>query len=178
MDETDDAGCCELASAMLLRFHPAAAARAGLALTPAQLELFEAANLRRMHLASRLPDPKGSGVRLPGLRSQVREVLDPLLGKPLDIDGQQTWRYRTPVAGVVLVTLVDLSGRSRQLEYEHWVEAAQGGLLRRGVSLASWLGVSSATQWDLLMPEHVSDAVDQMHAQCRHFMQALPRLAD
>lgn len=55
MDESDDATCRELARAMLLRFHPAASARAGLAATPAQQRLFEVANLRRLDLTTHLP---------------------------------------------------------------------------------------------------------------------------
>lgn len=116
-------------------------------------------------------------MKLPQLRGAAHQALDPLLGKPGNINGPQTWRHRTPVGDVVLVTLVDLSGASRQLEYEHQVETQDGRPLGRGISLQSWLGFSSMTQWDLLQPDHVEDAVHQMLGLCRHFLQVLPRLA-
>jgi hypothetical protein len=75
-------------------------------------------------------------------------------------------------------TNVHLSeGDLYQLSYHHRIHPA-GSLheLETWISILSWLGITSMTNWDLLTAADMPEAAETLARLCAHFLQAVPTL--
>jgi hypothetical protein len=85
----------------------------------------------------------------------------------------KTERFDRPYNGWMLSTTVELSiGRC---SYFHNLTLSGENVLFN-VSLLSWMGFSSQTTWDLIVPGEEDNAVARMAALCRHFCGAMENL--
>jgi hypothetical protein len=90
------------------------------------------------------------------------------------------WRYRLPLGPWTVETYIDTGGRSRQLEYGHVIKDTHDvPLLITGVRLSSLglLGLAPAI-WDMLTPEDLPEAAEDLIVLCGHLMDAFPALLD
>jgi hypothetical protein len=131
-------------------------------------------------------DPKLSGYpqltpKIPrqGFRKLLKEKLkDQGFGKFDGWDLPTEWRYRLPLGPWIVETYVDTGARSRQLDLGHSVVKATENvpLLKPGVRISALGLLGFSTTWDMLTPEDLPEAADDLIVLSRHFLSAIPGL--
>lgn len=101
------------------------------------------------------------------------------------------WRYRTGIDRWDILTEVQTTGSYAQVVYSHDIVLARerervvldGGqvvtkyiTLKKFISLQSWLGISSQSEWCDLLDSDVPQVARAMVAACAHFLSAAPQL--
>ena len=163
-----------LARALVLRFHPEGATQLGELARPNEAALLREWDSRRRHFAK--VDPISGG--LPATKQGMRRIAESLrahlavLGLAENFGSQFTWRYVTPVNGWEVVTFVDLGGQFRRITYHHDIAVAGQLPERRFLSLFSWLGVSSQTEWLPTDPADGEAAGGAIAEAVTHFLRA------
>jgi hypothetical protein len=118
-------------------------------------------------------------------RQSFRKLLkEKLAGQGLgDFDGWDLpteWRYRLSIGTWIIETYIDTGARSRQLAFGHAIvkEPEHVPLLETGlrISCLGLLGFSAT--WDMLTPEDLPEAADDLIILCRHFLNAAPGLLE
>ena len=113
-----------------------------------------------------------------GFRKLLKEKLAAQgFGKFDGWDLPTEWRYRLPVGAWIVETYIDTGARSRQLAFGHVIKGPQDvSLLETGfrISCLGLLGFSAT--WDMLTPEDLPEAADDLIVLCRHFLNAVPDL--
>jgi hypothetical protein len=112
------------------------------------------------------------------LRGILRQQGPPILGEVLPRTGGDDMHFRLEHAGSRVTTLVDIGGRSRQLEYDQtiWLCNERHPAAHIPISLMAWLGLGGATTWDTLSAGEEQSAVRLLLEFCSRFIDALPRL--
>jgi hypothetical protein len=87
------------------------------------------------------------------------------------------WDYIQIHQKIRVITHIDLGGRYN-LSYHHNIVDVDGQLLGEFISVCSWLGISSQTQWDAMLPNEEQLASKSVAGLCRHFLAALPQIVD
>lgn len=93
-------------------------------------------------------------------------------------DPPAEWRYLLPIGPWMVETYIDTGSRSRQLSYGHVITGPRNvPLLTTGIRI-SCLGLLglAPTIWDMLTPEDLPEAADDLIALCGHFLSAAPGL--
>lgn len=131
-------------------------------------------------------DPKLSGYPQPTPkipRTQFRKLLKEKLANQGfgSFDGwdlPSEWRYRLPVAAWVVETYIDTGARSRQLAFGHVIVKDPEGvpLLETGVRLTCLGLLGFSATWDMLTPEDLPEAVEDLITLIKHFLDAAPHL--
>jgi hypothetical protein len=101
-----------------------------------------------------------------------------VLGDPAEIAAnRETWNYETHVGCWMVRTEVDTGGR-RNVGYGHTISARETVHLQQHISVLSWMGISSQTDWIYLSDTDSDDAVECLGQLCRQFLSAVPELLD
>jgi hypothetical protein len=174
LDETEST---LLRSALLKRFHQRA-----VELLDDFPSAYEEAILKRYSLAPEVSpsqiSPSARGLRKGDFREIVLKKLNPLLGDPIDSPtDRETWSYQTGVGCWVLSTTVDTGGR-RNVGYAHSIRARESVYLHEGISILSWMGISSQTDWMHLSQAETPEAAECLKNVCQHFSIAVPKLLE
>jgi len=131
-------------------------------------------------------DPKLSGY--PQLTPKIpRQGFRKLLKEKLASQGFGTfggwdlpaeWRYQLPIGPWNVETHIDTGGRSSQLAFGHAIVTAADdvALLEPGVRITCLGLIGLDTTWDMLTPEDLPEACDDLIVLCRHFLDAIPGL--
>jgi len=104
-------------------------------------------------------------------------------------EGWDPW-FEMKFAGWIVITTFTFGRRESLIEYHHTVQSEAKipnppfppelwmPAMRLGhfISFASWLGISSQTQWEYLLPEDVEPACDAVIKHCRQFFEVAPKL--
>jgi len=161
----------DLAAGLLHRGHPEAASQLGLQLTSGQAAFLQA---READVRERLEDeatvPPASRLK----RSHLAKILKSKMKSLGDLEpmGSSTWRYRTNLGQLVVLTYLDVGGRIWDLSYHHDVLLGEVRI-HRFASFLAWLGVG-ASKWTLQSEEEAAQATDLLQELCSHFVAALP----
>lgn len=83
------------------------------------------------------------------------------------INGCDDWR---------IDTYMDFNGRYHRLSYEHRIVDDNHQVLSRGISLTSWLGISSQTNWDYIAREDMEQASQTVVKLGLHFIHSARNL--
>ena len=102
--------------------------------------------------------------------------LTPVLGKEYENCGGGEWRYYTSVGPWEIVTCIDLGGRSHQLCYAHNIRCSKHPFLAEHISLLSWLGISSQTDWSGLTQSDIEPIAESLAEIIAHFVRSAPSL--
>jgi hypothetical protein len=162
------------AAGLLKRFHSEAVTALGNRVLPEEQALVD----RVLKLPLMVPPPVPP-VDRKLLRRAVREKLTATTGAKPDRSYETgvEWRHVQRVGAVELLTYVDTGGRpARQVEYSQDVRSLEGLELKRFISLASWLGITSTTRFDLVSPGEEEMAAGQIVALARYFADALQQI--
>jgi hypothetical protein len=93
--------------------------------------------------------------------------------------------FKIKCCGWILNTHFEFNGRNSQIWYFHDIRSEVADILRAKpimeiggpfISFNSWLGISSQTQWEHLLPEDVELACDAVIKHCRQFIEVAPKL--
>jgi len=160
-----------LICALVKRFHPIALQALGESLSPEELTLLESLDSGR---AEWWKAPKGHGVRGKRLKSLVEEMLPPLLGPTaLRTDpGPKMLGFKVNIGDWNLETTI---GLARHPFYYHSI-SRRDEFLESHISINSWMGISSMTEWDLIQPGEEESVVSTMMEACSRFLEAAPGL--
>jgi hypothetical protein len=114
------------------------------------------------------------------LAALSKKELEPILGNPSDVWRPREWWYETPIDGWNVRTNVHTyGGYSYQLNYHHRIHPSGSVYeLENWISVLSWLGITSMTNWDLLTDQDMSQAARTLALVCSHFIQAAPSLLE
>jgi hypothetical protein len=159
------------------KFHPLAAAALGEELTAEEKDVlarFEAWSTQRLHL---LGSASGRTAReRKPWAAVLKERLD-FLGPARKLQGPLEWTHTTEVNGWIVTTWLDLGGRFMDVSYGHdLADAAKPKpSFQRFISLLSWLGLSSATKWNV-PGDDIEPSAETLVRLCRHFLAAIPEI--
>jgi hypothetical protein len=162
------------AAGLLKRFHSEAVTALGDRVLPEEQALVD--RVLKMPLRVSPPIPP---VDRKLLRRSVRERLTAMTGAKPDRSYETgvEWRHVQRVGAVELLTYVDTGGRPvRQVEYSQDVRSLDGLEIKRFISLASWLGITSATRFDLVAPGEEEMAAAQVVSLARYFADVLQQI--
>jgi hypothetical protein len=149
LDFARSLGKSELVSfcnALLKRFHPRAVELTGELPTLEELALLNRYSLARNSSALKF-QIASPGIARAQFRKLLRTKLATILGSPVDgADKQETWKYQKPLGDWQLESTIDTGGR-KVLGYEHSIRAREHVFLHSQISVLSWMGISSQTDW-------------------------------
>jgi hypothetical protein len=104
--------------------------------------------------------------------------LGAVLGEPEEIQvSREEWAYSSRIRCWTVRTRIDLGGR-RSFGYSHSVNAQYAVDLHGHVSILSWMGISSQTDWFDLSESDYDEAADTLLRVCACFLNAVPDLLD
>jgi hypothetical protein len=114
------------------------------------------------------------------LATLIKKELEPVLGNPSEIWGPREWWYMTSFGSWNVRTNVHMSeGHFYQLNYHHSIHPVDSMYeLENWMSVLSWLGITSMTNWDLLTDADIPEAAETLAQLCSHFIQAVPSLLE
>jgi hypothetical protein len=194
MDRLDLQRQITLASALLKRFHPEAVKSLEDHFNVAEEELYSQFSILRKQ-----PSPLGEGIlakELSGhkvryasrrkIRKQLIHQASSLLDSHPIIFSDSEIAFEKNCCGWVIVTLFDFGGRSDQVRYHHSIVSESKrepfgipeAVLRRFISLHSWLGLSSETSWEYLVDDDIQHVCNCIMDSCRLFLDAAPKLLE
>jgi len=111
------------------------------------------------------------------LKRHIIGALHPILGDKYEEWGDSfEWRYRTKIGPWHVITYIDVGGQGHQLSYDHSVLLSDRVRLFEGISLLSWLGICSQTNWQGLVDGDAEPAALVLATIVAHFMEAAPKL--
>jgi hypothetical protein len=87
-------------------------------------------------------------------------------------------RYRTSLHGFDLETVVLRGKKTWQLSYYHRIKHVPLGFDVMWISLYSWLGITSMTNWSLITDATIPQAAAALRDLCSHFIKAADNLLD
>ena len=114
-----------------------------------------------------------SGVKLPALRKQVRDVCASLLLAKPSKDGGGYWVYAGVLDGSRVEVTIDYAGRHSQLRYEVAVVSTQPTLSFKRAGFEVALGAGFG-QWDFIVEENLADSM-LLLSECVRFVAALSK---
>jgi hypothetical protein len=164
-----------LARAMTKRFHKDACAHLDETITEEESRLLRWADETRVSSVDhRAPTSHDRALRktvITRLKSELQ-----FLGVPESLGRPTEWRYVTPSGAWRVVTYVDAAGRFGDCSYSHTLESLAGLPINQYLSLLSWLGISSQSNWRVGNQEEAADAAVTIARLCRYFLDATPDL--
>lgn len=112
------------------------------------------------------------------IRKQVRELLEPILGRVGKRLGRDDWRYRTPVGEWTIETCVGFSMNTCDLWYSHHVKfGEETNPMCSFLSAEEWMGLNaSGTGWVLSSSEDIPSAATALASLCQRCLAAAPAL--
>jgi hypothetical protein len=164
-----------LCSALLKRFHTRAAEI---------LDDFpsteETALLSRYSEARRAYVPQSEAIVRQSNKASLRKILLRELGasfsEPPDIQAsREEWTYRSHIHCWTLETRIDSGGR-RSFGYSHSINAQHSVPLQDHISILSWMGISSQTDWFYLSESDYGEAAKCLAQACSCFLDAVQKL--
>jgi hypothetical protein len=161
-----------LCSALLKRFHPRATELANDFLSSHEQEM-----LRRYSVARNAFPLHAARQSLPKVRFRnlLLSKLHSVLGDPVDGSTSQEWEYWAVVGCWTVSTRIDIGGR-RVLGYEHAIPISQSVFLHRQISVLSWMGISSQTDWVSVSESELEKTLESIEHLCKLFMDTVPML--
>jgi hypothetical protein len=170
----------QFARALIKRFHPRAIALLNDHIT---LEEKEAAEEFRAALKpvpgdrfwkaffgpEREPMAKASD-----LKRSIKAALKPVLGAGNILSGS-SWSYRLNASGFIIETSF-MIGTKWHLSYDHRIFTAQGKDIEDSISICSWLGLSSQTQWHYISANDVRKVAGLLVELSDRFVKIAPKL--
>lgn len=166
-----------LASALVKRFHFAAARAAGDIVSAEEERLYSwyMSAIRKIRPEEFKVDQPGN-INRRQFATLIKEELKPILGDDVEPFGRNVWRYWTPVGDLMMLTYVDIGGQHQQLTYSQALTSRATPYAPLGMSILSWLGISSQTMWDLLTDSDCPEAARVLGRLCSHFIEAVDRI--
>lgn len=164
-----------LCHALLKRFHPRAAKLAN------DLPSSEEEAILRRYSAARKAFPidsfseKAQSLPKTRLRKMLLNKLRVVLGDPIDSPDHDEWEYRVHFDCWNVSTRIDIGGR-RVLGYEHAIRASESVFLHRQISVLSWMGIASQTDWVSMSEAEQEKTLESIGHLCKLFMDTAPML--
>jgi len=165
-----------LRSALLKRFHPWAAEALGDLLSVQEKGLLDRYSEARRADASQTDAVAANPSSKALLRRMLSQRLNATFGEPHEVAPErETWTYRSEIDCWTLQTLIDTGGR-RGFGYFHSISAQHAVYLQQHISILSWMGVSSQTDWFHLSEKEYGGAADALADICALFIDNAPKL--
>lgn len=165
-----------LCSALLKRFHQRAVELLEDFPSPeedALLNRYSGADVQ----ASRF-EASAHGLSKADFRKMLLKKMGPILGDPVEMShNRETWTYQAQFDCWTVRTVVDTGGR-RNVGYGHTISAREGVYLLHHISILSWMGISSQTDWIYLSEAESDKAAECLGQFCRQFLSAVPKLLE
>jgi hypothetical protein len=132
-----------------------------------------ASDVQALQLAASAP-----GFRKANFRKMVLKKLGQVLGDPVEMaPNRETWTYEAQIGCWMVRTGVDIGGR-RNVGYGHTISAREAVHLQHHISVLSWMGISSQTDWIYLSEAESDEAAECLGQLCRQFLNAVPKLLE
>jgi hypothetical protein len=110
------------------------------------------------------------------LQKILTRRLGTILGEREEIqDSRDEWAYSSRIRCWTVKTRIDIGGR-RSFGYSHSVNAQYAVDLQSHVSILSWMGIGSQTDWFDLSESDYDEAADTLLQVCACFLNAVPDL--
>jgi hypothetical protein len=164
-----------LCSALLKRFHTRA-----VEVLEDVSSIDETAILGRYSEARRTYSSQLEAVVSQSSKASLRKTLLRKLGatfsEPPEIQpSREEWTYRSHIRCWTLETTIDSGGR-RSFGYSHSIMAQHSVPLQDHISILSWMGISSQTDWFYLSESDYGEAAECLAQACSCFLDAVPKL--
>lgn len=112
------------------------------------------------------------------LRKILLRRLRAVLGEEQEMErNREEWTYSSRIGCWTVRTRIDTGGR-RTLGYSHSIGAQYAVDLHSHISILSWMGISSQTDWLDLAEDDYSEAAGSLMQICTCFLDAAPKLLD
>ena len=113
-----------------------------------------------------------------GLHKVLTRRLGTVPGEPEELEvSREAWTYSSRIPCWTVRTQIDIGGR-RSFGYSHSVNAQYAVDLDSHISILSWMGISSQTDWFDLSESDYDEAADTLLQVCACFLNAVPDLLD
>lgn len=163
----------ELLRLMVRRFHPVAMELLGTPLTDGDLEVLEEFLMKRMSNWQSSAAKGIKGRRLRSLLQSVPPYKSDSVMRPSDL-GPSFLDFQIDIGPWTVFTYVECG---RYPNYHHLVRSPQE-YLQSQISVQSWMGIASVTEWDLAEPGDEESIVATMKEAFGRFLDAVPSLLD
>ncbi|HXM97102.1 MAG TPA: hypothetical protein VN982_01365 [Candidatus Dormibacteraeota bacterium] len=90
---------------------------------------------------------------------------------------RKEWTYHTQMGSWIVSTEIDTGGR-RNVGYDHSIGALETMHLQDRISVLSWMGISSQTDWMYLSEDEADEAAECLGQLCGQFLSAVPKLLE
>jgi hypothetical protein len=161
--------------ARLKKFHPRGAELANQILSPQENAFLAQYSLARTGSVSG-SRKKERSLPKTKFRKMLLNTLHPIFGDPIESpDSREQWEYRTPIGCWTVSTRIDIGGRS-VLGYEQAILASEYVFLHRGISVFSWIGIASQTDWFSVSEAGQEKTLESIQHICKVFLAATPEL--
>jgi hypothetical protein len=111
-------------------------------------------------------------------RARLLKKLVPVLGDPIEtVRNGEISIHKTMIRCWTLSTWIDM-GSGPRLRYSHAISAREPVHLQDNISILSWMGISSQTDWSYLKEGEMEQAGESLVQLCSQFLSAVPELLE